>query len=115
MIIMKIEHEGKELKLMFTFNSFMYMQELDLQELETLEATPFKILGVTQTLMRGALNYDPRNKFNNEDVVDIIEKVMDDGELMELLEFLLEELQKSSFFKNLQEEKKSGIKITKKK
>lgn len=100
---MKIELEGKELELKYTFNSFRYMEELDLMELQTLEQTPFKIVGVTETLMRGALNHNPNKRYDNKEVVAIIEQVMDDGELMELLEFLLEELQESSFFKNLQD------------
>ena len=100
---MKIELEGKELELKYTFNSFRYMEELDLMELQTLEQTPFKIIGVTETLMRGALNHNPSKRYDNKEVVAIIEQIMDDGELMELLEFLLEELQKSSFFKNLQD------------
>lgn len=93
-----------QLDLKFTFNSFRYMEELDLMELQTLEQTPFKILGVTETLLRGALNHNPNKKFNNNEVVEILEEVMEEGELMELLELLLEELQESSFFKNLQDQ-----------
>lgn len=112
---MNIMYEGKEVELKFTFNSFRYMQDLDLEDLQNLETTPFKVLGITETLMRGALNHNPRNKYSTIETVEIIEEVMEDGELIELLEFLLEELQESSFFKNLQEQKTlKGVKITKK-
>ena len=113
---MEIIYKGKPVELKYTFNSFKYMQDLDLEELQTLGSTPFKVLGIVDTLMKGALNHNPRRKFDDGDVSEIIEEVMEDGDLMELLEFLLEELQESSFFKNLQEEQSAPkIRITKKK
>lgn len=112
---MKIKHAGKDVEMKYSFNSFRYMEELDPKALQTLDSAPFKIVGIVETLLRGALNHNPNKKFSNDDVVEIIEEVMKESRLLELLEFLLDELQKSSFFKNLQEQQPKGSKTKSKK
>lgn len=107
---MEITHNDKVLDLKFTFNSFKYMEELDLGELSSLDTKPFKMIGICEILLHGALNYDSKNKYDEELVEDILEKTMEEGKLFELLEHLIVLLEESSFFKNLQ-----GEKVTKKK
>lgn len=99
---MILEHKDKEYELKYTYNSFRYMQELDLGELETIERKPFKILGLTEELLFGAANNDPKRKVSITKVQEIVETRMENGELVELMERLIELLEESSFFKNLQ-------------
>ena len=99
---MKINYKGKDLKLIYTFHSFKYMEELDLTILEKLDQRPFKIVGVTTLLLTGAMNYSTKNIFTDEEVTEVLALVSEDGKLMELLEYLMDKLQDSSFFKNLQ-------------
>ena len=109
---MLIAINGVEKELRFTFNSFRYMEDFDLGEITDLEKKPFKILTITEQLLMGALNCDPRDKFSPMDVVEYLEHVLEEESITETLEQLMELLEKSSFFKNLQKPTK---KITKKK
>lgn len=99
---MILEHKGKEYNLSFTYNSFRYMQELDLGELEQIESKPFKMIGFTEELLLGAINNTPTKKITVKTVSEIVEEKMEQGELMELMEDLIKLLEESSFFKNLQ-------------
>lgn len=102
---MNVEFKGKELELKYTFNSFRYMEDFDLSELEELETKPFKMIKVSQSLLSGALNYDPKRFYDDNKVLEILENEVENGDIMQLLENLVELLQNSSFFKNLQQEK----------
>ena len=99
---MKLEHNGKEYDLKFTYNSFRYMQDLDFGELETIDSKPFRILGFTEELLLGAINSDPKRKVGIVEVSNIVEAKMEEGKLVELMERLIKLLEDSSFFKNLQ-------------
>ena len=100
---MEIKYKGERIDLKYTFNSFKYMEELDLGDLNNLEAKPFKIVGVTKLLLAGCMNHNPKVVYDEEAVYEVLDEVSEEGKLMELVELLMEELQKSSFFKNLQE------------
>lgn len=99
---MILEHKDKEYELKYTYNSFRYMQDLDLGELEVIESKPFRIIGFTEELLMGAINNDPKRKVGVALVSEIVETRMDEGKLMELMENLIKLLEESSFFKNLQ-------------
>ena len=100
---MEIKYKGKVLPLKYTFNSFKYMEDLDLGILSELDEKPFKIVGMTLTLLMGAMNYRPKIQYDEEQAYEVLESISDEGNMVELLEFLIGELEKSSFFKNLQE------------
>lgn len=99
---MTIKIKNKEVELKYTYNSFRYMEELNLGELESLERTPFKILGILETLLLGAINHNPKVKYTQNDVVKYLDSNMEDINLIELLEKLTTLLEKSSFFQSLQ-------------
>lgn len=99
---MKLEHKGTEYELKYTYNSFRYMQDLDLGELELIESKPFRIIGFTEELLLGAINSDPRKKVTLAQVGEIVEAKMEEEKLVELMEELIKLLEESSFFKNLQ-------------
>lgn len=95
---------GKEKEIKFTFNSFNYMTELDFSALEDMEHKPFAIAPICHMLVLGGVNHNPKKKpINSYDVSDSLEVFLEnDGDLVELFEGLMEELEKSSFFKSLQ-------------
>ena len=92
----------KEIKLKFTFNSFKYMEDFDLNDVSMLEEKPFKIVSVMETLLMGALNNSPKVEVSVEEVQDYLEAFIVDGDLTELLKELIDLLQESNFFKSLQ-------------
>ena len=91
-----------EYELKYTYNSFKYMEEFDLNEIAELENKPFRMIGTTEELLLGALNHNPKVEFGKEEIGEYIESVLEEGNIMELLEQLMELLQTSSFFKSLQ-------------
>lgn len=98
-----IKFKGKEKELKYTFNSFKYMQELDLSVLEEVESKPFKIIPLMETLLLGALNYDPKERATLVEVDKFLDEFFnEDGDIGSLLEELMGLLQESSFFKSLQ-------------
>lgn len=99
---MILEHKKKEYELKFTYNSFRYMQDLDLSDLELLETRPFMMIGLTEQLLLGAINNTPSKKVTIQTVSNIVESKMEEGVLVELMEQLIKLLEDSSFFKNLQ-------------
>lgn len=96
---------GKNAILKYSFNSFKYMEDLDLSVMNELENKPFKIIGLAEMMLMGAVNNDPRNLFTVDMVQEYLEKEIADGKLMDLLTKLMELLQESDFFKSLQVEK----------
>lgn len=99
---MILQHNDKEYELKYTYNSFRYMQDLDLGELELIESKPFRIIGFTEELLMGAINSDPKRKVGIAEVSAIVESKMEEEKLVELMERLIKLLEESSFFKNLQ-------------
>ena len=93
-----IVHEPK-----FTFNSFKYMENFDIDALQTLDKTPFKIIPVVEMLLMGALNNNPRVRVAIVDVDAFLDEyISGGGSLTELTEELINLLQDSNFFKSLQ-------------
>lgn len=101
---MKIKIEGKEVELKFTYNSFRYMEDLDLGDIGKLETNPFKLIRINEILLLGALNNDPKKQYKFEVVQEYLEGCMEDGTLLKISEDLMGLLEKSSFFQNLQVE-----------
>ena len=96
--------KGKEYDLKYTFNSFKYMQDLDVSVFEEIEKKPFLIAPVVETLLFGAVNHNAKQKVKQDDLIDFLDEFISDenNSLVELLESLMELLQKSGFFKSLQ-------------
>lgn len=99
---MVINFNGEDRELKYTYNSFKYMENFDTSELANLGEKPFKLLGITQTLLTGAINHNPRVVVPQRDIEKHIELEMNSGGLMQLLTDLMLLLEDSSFFKNLQ-------------
>lgn len=95
---------NKEYELKFTFNSFKYMQDLDLSSLEEMEKKPFMIAPLIETLLMGAVNHNAKMKVKEEDIVAYLDEFVagDENSLVDFLEELISLLQTSSFFKSLQ-------------
>lgn len=100
--------KDKEVKLEFTFNSFEYMEDLDVNDMQTLDSKPFKMFGICEKLLMGAINNDPDVVYTRKEVQESLVKNVKEGlvipkfvgELMELLE-------ESDFFKSLQKEEET--------
>lgn len=100
---MNIKVNDKEFELKFTFNSFRYMEDFNLNELNDLGEKPFKVIGVTEQLLHGALNHDKKVVYTKETASTILEEYLEgDTSMMELVEGLMRELEESDFFKKLQ-------------
>ena len=96
---------GKNVMLKYTFNSFKYMEELDLSVMNELENKPFKILSLAEILLMGAVNHDPRNIVTIDMVQEHLEAVIVEGKLVDLVSDLMKILEDSDFFKSLHAEK----------
>jgi len=112
---MVVTVNGIEKELKFTFNSFRYMGDFDVNSLQDLEAKPFMIIGVAEELLIGALNSDPRSAVSKSDVAKFLEEFIEseDGDIVELFEELVKALEDSSFFKKLQKTKEPKKKVRK--
>lgn len=95
---------GKSVELKFTFNSFKYMADFDLAELdpEVLQGKPFKLAEITEQLMYGAVNSKPSTYISPDEVNEFLEGYVAENSLAELLDDLMGKLEKSNFFKSLQ-------------
>lgn len=109
---MEIKHNEEILKLEYSFNSFKFMEELNMEDLSELDIKPFKMIGIAEILLTGALNHNPKVIYNEVMINDILVNITNEGKLVELLEHLIDKLQESSFFKSLQ---KTEVKKSKKK
>lgn len=98
---MKVILNEKEFELKYTFNSFMYMEDLDLSELNDIANKPFKILSILKQLVSGGLNFDKKKTYSDEDVDTFLVELVKEADLGKVLEDLLGELEESDFFKNL--------------
>lgn len=99
---MLINFNDKDIELKFTFNSFKYMQDFDITDFEKIETKPFLVIPITETLLLGGLNHNPKVKHFSSEVEEYLEKYVIDNNISDLLEKLVDELQKSDFFKSLQ-------------
>ena len=101
---MIIKYKDNDIQLKYTFNSFKYMEDVNLGDMETLEQTPFRLIGILQGLLLGALNSDPKVYYSPNQVDEILENLIEDEDnnLADTLKGLVELLEESSFFKSLQ-------------
>ena len=99
---MTIEINGITYQPKFTFNSFKYMEDLDVSALENLKKTPFMIVPFVETLLMGALNSNPRTRVAMVDVDEYLEEYVKEGSLTELADELIKLLEESNFFKSIQ-------------
>jgi hypothetical protein len=99
---MNINFKGKEIELKFTFNSFKYMENFKPNDFLEMETNPFKIASVLETLLLGGFNHSPKTKYTEVEIQEYLETFAEDGDVSELLTSLMQELEKSNFFKALQ-------------
>jgi hypothetical protein len=80
------------------------MADLDFEVLQNMDKRPFLIAPFTQTLVLGGVNHNPKRKpISPFDVAEALEAFLnEDGDITELFQDLMGELEKSSFFKSLQ-------------
>lgn len=93
---------GKQVELKYTFNSFLYMEDLDVSTFELFESKPFKMIPVMRMLLTGAVNNDPNEFFNQREIQSFLESEIKSGNFVKLFEELTTLLQDSDFFKSLQ-------------
>lgn len=86
----------------YTFNSFNYMEDLDIEELATIDKKPFKMFKFATILLLGAMNNDPRVRVDIETVELALVEYAKEKSIPELIEELIGLLQESDFFKSLQ-------------
>ena len=103
---MVVKCRNKEVELKYTFNSFKYMTDFSASAFEEIDDKPFKVLGILEILLLGALNHDKKVRFTTDDVDDVLESMSENGDLAGLLEHLMGILQESGFFKGLQKKQK---------
>lgn len=103
---MLIKFREKEYDLKFSFYSFNFMEDFDMGELENLDRKPFKMIGITKTLLMGAFNNNPHINVTYTEVDEFLEEYIVDNNIADLLEELINLLQDSSFFKSLQKKTK---------
>lgn len=99
---MNIKINEQELELQYTFNSFKYMEDFNLNDLAEAEEKPFKLAKVVEILLLGALNYNPKVVYTRETVAEILNDYVVENSLTDLLEQLMKLMEDSSFFKSLQ-------------
>lgn len=89
----------------YTFNSIRYMDNLNFNELQNIEETPFKFYTFTAKLFHGALNWNSKKFFSEDEAYALLEKYFEENpdKSKTLIEDLLNMLQESNFFKNLQD------------
>lgn len=99
---MNVTIGNKEYELKYTFNSFRYMEEFDVGELQMIETKPFKIIPILRILLHGAVNHNPKQKVSIDNVDAFLEEYSETGDIGDLLEELINLLEESNFFKSLQ-------------
>lgn len=98
---MNINYNGKQVEVKYTYNSFKFMREVDFAILNEIDRFPFKLFDLAESLLYGGLNHDRKVRYIADDVDAILEEVSEKGDLMEFVEGMIEELEKSGFFKSL--------------
>lgn len=99
---MNININGKEQELKFTFNSFKYMTDFNLKDIELMESKPFMVVPMAELLLLGALNHNPKVFIPMSMVDEFLEEYISENSINDLLAELMGLLQDSSFFKSLQ-------------
>jgi hypothetical protein len=99
---MVVKIKDRDIELKYSFNSFKYMEDLDLSVLQEAETKPLKLVRFVEILATGAINNNPKVVVGVQDIQDFLEEESEKGTLGELLGKLIELLQASSFFQSLQ-------------
>ena len=107
---MLVKFKDKEYDLKFSFNSFNFMENFDMGELQNLDTKPFKMIGITKILLMGAFNNNPHINVTYDEVDEFLEEYIIDNNIADLLEELIGLLEDSSFFKSLQKKTKKNKK-----
>lgn len=94
--------KDKELEVKFTFNSFLFMEDFNVKDLEEVETKPFKMLGVLRILLLGGFNHNDKIRYGLATVDAFLQEYMVEGSIGDLMEQIMDELYKSDFFKSLQ-------------
>jgi len=102
---MNITIGKKKYTLAFTFNSFRYMEDFDLNKINDVQSKPFMIVSILSDLFYGAINYDRKSFHDREEADELLETYLSQEGVspVDLVESLINMLTESSFFKNLQE------------
>ena len=98
---MNINYKDKEIELKFTYNSFRYMEDLDINRLEQMDSNIFSMIGVSRDLLIGAINKEPSEKYTYADVDAILEPLTDSGEIVDFFREIFELLSNSGFLSRL--------------
>lgn len=99
---MIVKIRDKEIELKYTFNSYRHMRELNVAQMEEIGQKPFLIIDIVEQLLLGALNNEPTFLVTEDEIEVYVESVLKDGDIMELFNELVEKLEDSDFFKQLQ-------------
>lgn len=102
---MNITIGKKKYTLAYTFNSFKYMEDVDLSALDNVKSKPFKLIVLISDLFYGAMNYDKKDYYDKEICDTLLESYVaqEETDVIALAESLMNMLSETSFFKNLQE------------
>lgn len=98
----KINIDNTNIELKYTFNSFKYMEDFDIDELNMVEHKPFRLIKIARIMLMGAVNNDSKVFISDEKCDRYLENSITKGKLVELVESLSEILAESDFFKGLQ-------------
>ena len=101
---MKIKIGEVDVELRYTFNSFKYMREFDINEMNDIQNKPFKLFAVLSELFYGAVNHNPSVVVSKEESDTMLQEYVSskDCKIGEFINKLFEMLTENDFFKQLQ-------------
>lgn len=101
---MKIKIGEVDVELRYTFNSFKYMREFDINEMNDIQNKPFKVFAVLSELFYGAVNHNPSIVVSKEESDTMLQEYVSskDCNIGEFINKLFEMLTENDFFKQLQ-------------
>ena len=101
---MKIKIGDVDVELKYTFNSFKYMREFEISDMNNLDKKPFKIFNALSELFYGAVNHNPSVVVSKEESDTMLQDYLssDDCNIGEFSNKLVEMLLENDFFKQLQ-------------
>lgn len=99
---MVVKIREKDIEIKYTFNSYRHMSDLNVAQMEEIGQKPFLMIDIIKQLLLGALNNEPCFTVTEDEIMEYIESVLKEGDIMELFNELVEKLEDSDFFKQLQ-------------
>ena len=101
---MKIKIGEVDVELRYTFNSFKYMREFDINEINDIQNKPFKLFAVLSELFYGAVNHNTSIVVSKEESDTMLQEYVSskDCNIGEFINKLFEMLTENDFFKQLQ-------------